>query len=74
LARVRELRLKRIEFEKIIAERQALQSHLRTLQRRVKVWRSNRARELVIQILGDTDAMKAGTATRHQPSSRTIGE
>lgn len=30
-------------------------------------------REMVIQILGDTDAMKSGTATRHQSSSQNIG-
>ncbi|WP_338861459.1 hypothetical protein [Mycetohabitans rhizoxinica] len=28
-------------------------AQLRTLQRRVKAWRSNRARELVARILGD---------------------
>lgn len=41
-----------------------------TLQRRVKAWRSNRARELVTRILGDADAMKAGAATQRQPSSQ----
>jgi len=58
--------------ERLVALAPAMYSsaQLRTLQRRVKAWRSNRARELVIQILGDTDAMKAGTATRHQPSSQ----
>ncbi|MEX3672412.1 transposase family protein [Paraburkholderia phenoliruptrix] len=45
-------------------------AQLRTLQRRVKAWRSNRAKELVTRILGDTDAMNAGTATRHPPSSQ----
>jgi hypothetical protein len=58
--------------ERLVALAPAMYSsaQLRTLQRRVKAWRSNRARELVIQILGDTDALKAGTATRHQPSSQ----
>ncbi|MFM0351680.1 integrase catalytic domain-containing protein [Paraburkholderia sp. RL17-347-BIC-D] len=37
-------------------------AQLRTLQRRVKVWRSNRAKELVTRILGDADAMKADAA------------
>jgi hypothetical protein len=32
-------------------------AQLRTLQRRVKAWRSNRARELVTRILGDADAV-----------------
>ncbi|CAB3680723.1 integrase catalytic domain-containing protein [Trinickia soli] len=45
-------------------------AQLRTLQRRVKAWRSNRARELVTRILGDADAMKAGAATQRQPSSQ----
>ncbi len=47
-------------------------AQLRTLQRRVKVWRSNRARELVTRILGDADAMTAGAATQRQPSSQNI--
>ncbi|WP_248320382.1 transposase [Caballeronia sp. Sq4a] len=61
--------------ERLVAMAPATYSsaQLRTLQRRVKVWRSNHARELVIQILGDTD-LNSGTATRHQPSSPTIGE
>lgn len=37
-------------------------TQLRTLQRRVKAWRLDRARELVARILGDADAMKAGAA------------
>lgn len=41
-------------------------AQLRTLRRRVKVWRSKRARELVTRILGEADAMKAGAATQHQ--------
>ncbi|EIM96298.1 integrase catalytic region [Paraburkholderia hospita] len=45
-------------------------AQLRILQRRVKVWRSNRARELVTRILGDADAMRAGAATQRQPSSQ----
>lgn len=45
-------------------------AQLHTLQRREKAWRSNRARELVTRILGDADAMKAGAATQHQPSSQ----
>ncbi|MGF6978119.1 hypothetical protein QFZ94_006634 [Paraburkholderia sp. JPY465] len=45
-------------------------AQLRTLQRRVKAWRSNRARELVTRILGDADAMTAGAATQRQPSSQ----
>jgi hypothetical protein len=44
-------------------------AQLRTLQRRVKAWRSNRARELVARILGDADA-KAGAVTQRQPSSK----
>jgi hypothetical protein len=43
-------------------------AQLRTLQRRVKAWRSNRARELVTRILGDADAVKADAATQRQPS------
>ncbi|MFT0172055.1 integrase catalytic domain-containing protein [Paraburkholderia mimosarum] len=45
-------------------------AQLRTLQRRVKAWRSNRARELVTRILGDADAVKADAATQRQPSSQ----
>ncbi|MEX3894406.1 transposase family protein [Paraburkholderia sp. BR10954] len=58
--------------ERLVAMAPAMYSgaQLRTLQRRVKAWRSNRARELVIRILGDADAMKAGAATQHQPSSQ----
>jgi hypothetical protein len=44
-------------------------AQLRTLQRRVKTWRSNRARELVTRILGEPDAMVAGAATQRQPPS-----
>lgn len=58
--------------ERLVAMAPAMYSsaQLRTLQRRVKAWRSNRARELVTRILGDSDAMKAGTATQHPPSSK----
>ncbi|KAA0997894.1 transposase family protein [Paraburkholderia panacisoli] len=38
-------------------------AQLRTLQRRVKTWRSDRARELVTRILGDANAVEAGAAT-----------
>jgi hypothetical protein len=48
-------------------------AQLRTLQRRVKAWRSNRARELVTRILGDGDTVKAGAATQRQPSSQNNG-
>ncbi|MEN8501248.1 transposase, partial [Paraburkholderia terricola] len=50
-------------------------AQLRTLQRRVKAWRSNRARELVTRILGhaDADAVKAGAATQRQPSPQNNG-
>jgi hypothetical protein len=41
-------------------------AQMRTLQRWVKAWRSNRPRELVTRILGDVDAVEACTATRHQ--------
>jgi hypothetical protein len=41
-------------------------AQLRTLQRRVKEWRSNRARELVTRILGQPDAVEAGSATQGQ--------
>lgn len=39
-------------------------AQLRTLQRRVKVWRADRARELVTRILSgaDTEVVKAGAA------------
>ncbi|MGF6844167.1 hypothetical protein QF001_008062 [Paraburkholderia youngii] len=43
-------------------------AQLRTLQRRVKAWRSNRVRELVTRILSDADAVKADAATQRQPS------
>ncbi len=58
--------------ERLVAMAPAMYSgaQLRTLQRRVKAWRSNRARELVTKILGGADAMKAGAATQHQPSSQ----
>ncbi|MEM5440284.1 transposase family protein [Paraburkholderia diazotrophica] len=58
--------------ERLVAMAPAMYSaaQLRTLQRRVKAWRSNRARELVTRILGDADAMKAGAATQRQPSSQ----
>lgn len=39
-------------------------AQLRTLQRGVKAWRSNRARELGTRILGDADTVKAGAATQ----------
>ena len=48
-------------------------AQLRTLQRRVKAWRSNRARELVTRILGDGDATKSGAATQRQTSSLNGG-
>ncbi|MCG1041487.1 DDE-type integrase/transposase/recombinase [Mycetohabitans sp. B8] len=62
--------------ERLVAMAPAMYSgaQLRTLQRRVKAWRSNRARELVARILGDADAMKAGAATQHQPSLKKNGE
>lgn len=41
-------------------------AQLRTLQRRVKAWRSNRARELVTRILGEPDPMQGGAATQGQ--------
>jgi hypothetical protein len=58
--------------ERLVALAPAMYSsaQLRTLQRRVKAWRSNRARELVTRILDDADAMKAGAATQRQPSSQ----
>jgi len=58
--------------ERLVAMAPAMYSgaQLRTLQRRVKAWRSNRARELVTRILGGADAMKAGAATQRQPSSQ----
>lgn len=58
--------------ERLVALAPAMYSsaQLRTLQRRVKAWRSNRARELVTRILGDADAMRAGAATQRQPSSQ----
>ncbi|TCF97142.1 transposase [Paraburkholderia strydomiana] len=45
-------------------------AQLRTLQRRVKVWRADRARELVTRILSGADAevVKADAATQRQPS------
>ncbi|ORC45729.1 hypothetical protein B2G74_28465, partial [Burkholderia sp. A27] len=44
--------------ERLVAMAPAMYSsaQLRTLQRRVKAWRSNRARELVTRILGHADA------------------
>ena len=58
--------------ERLVALAPAMYSsaHLPTLQRRVKAWRSNRARELVTRILDDADVMKAGAATQRQPSSQ----
>jgi hypothetical protein len=58
--------------ERLVALAPAMYSsaQLRTLQRRVKAWRSNRARELVTRILSDADAMKACAATQRQPSSQ----
>jgi hypothetical protein len=52
--------------ERLVAMAPAMYSsaQLRTLQRRVKAWRSNRARELVTRILGDADPVKAGAATQ----------
>jgi hypothetical protein len=49
-------------------------AQLRTLQRRVGAWRSNRARELVTRILGEPDAMEAGAATQRQPPSQNNPE
>jgi hypothetical protein len=59
-------------YERLVAMAPTMYTgaQLRTLQRRVKAWRSNRARELVTRILSDADAMKAGAAQR-QPSSQT---
>jgi hypothetical protein len=56
--------------ERLIAMAPTMYSgaQLRTLQRRVKAWRSNRAKELVTQILGDADAVKTALATQRQPS------
>jgi len=58
--------------ERLTAMAPALYSgaQLRTLQRRVKVWRADRARELVTRILSgaDTEVVKAGAATQRQPS------
>jgi hypothetical protein len=48
-------------------------AQLRTLQRRVKAWRANRAKELVTRIR-DADAVEAGTATRRQPPPRNNPE
>jgi hypothetical protein len=58
--------------ERLVAMAPAMYSsaQLRTLQRRVKAWRSNRARELVTRIFGHADAVKAGSATQRQPSPR----
>jgi hypothetical protein len=59
-------------YERLTAMAPTLYSgaQLRTLQRRVKVWRSDRARELVTRILSGADAevVKADAATQHQPS------
>jgi hypothetical protein len=49
-------------------------AQLRTLQRRVAAWRSNRARELVTKILGEPAAMEAGAATQRQPPSQNNPE
>jgi hypothetical protein len=58
--------------ERLTAMAPALYSgaQLRTLQRRVKVWRADRARELVTRILSgaDTEVVKADAATQRQPS------
>jgi hypothetical protein len=56
--------------ERLIAMAPTMYSgaQLRTLQRRVKAWRSDRAKELVTQILGDADAVKTALATQRQPS------
>ncbi|AFT90161.1 integrase catalytic domain-containing protein [Paraburkholderia phenoliruptrix] len=61
-------------YERLTAMAPTLYSgaQLRTLQRRVKAWRSNRARELVTRILSGADAevvKKADAATQRQPSS-----
>ncbi|KVD76698.1 integrase [Burkholderia ubonensis] len=60
----------RAVHDRLVAMAPAMYSsaQLRTLQRRVKAWRSNRAKELVTRILGDADAVKAGAATQRQPS------
>lgn len=59
-------------YERLTAIAPALYSgaQLRTLQRRVKVWRADRARELVTRILSgaDADVVKADAATQRQPS------
>jgi hypothetical protein len=62
--------------ERLVALAPAMYSsaQLRTLQRRVKAWRSNRARELVTRILDEPAAMKVGAATQRQPSSRNNGK
>jgi len=49
-------------------------AQLRTLQRRVKAWRANRARELVTRIIGESGAMEAGAATQRQPPSQNKPE
>jgi hypothetical protein len=49
-------------------------AQLRTLQRRVAAWRSNRARELVTKILGEPAAIEAGAATQRQPPSQNNPE
>jgi hypothetical protein len=49
-------------------------AQLRTLQRRVKAWRANRARDLVTRILDEADAMEAGAATQRQPPSQNNPE
>ncbi|WP_250514606.1 hypothetical protein [Caballeronia sp. INDeC2] len=61
-------------YERLTAMAPTLYSgaQLRTLQRRVKVWRSDRARELVTRILSGADAevVRADAATQRQPSSQ----
>ncbi|MDP9652083.1 integrase catalytic domain-containing protein [Paraburkholderia caledonica] len=61
-------------YERLTAMAPTLYSgaQLRTLQRRVKVWRADRARELVTRILSgaDADVVKAGAATQRQPSPK----
>ena len=58
--------------DRLVAMAPALYSkaQLRTLQRRVKAWRSNRAKELVIRMLGDAESVKSGAATLRQTSPR----
>ncbi|MEM5331999.1 hypothetical protein VSR34_36490 [Paraburkholderia sp. JHI2823] len=53
--------------ERLVALAPAMYS---SAQRRLKAWRSNRARELVTRILGDADAMKAGVTSSRKATRR----